>query len=80
MNNFMDVPLASVTALRAEGAVVVVRAILRSECGYAKLSPTALTISSRLIIADGGIAAEVNVPPKQLTGHDLYRRFGKVSI
>lgn len=43
--------------------MVVVRAILRSECGYAKLSPTVLTISSRLTIADGGIDAEVNAPP-----------------
>lgn len=80
MNNLIDVPIASVTALTAERAVVVVRAILRSECGYVKLSPTVLTISSRLTIADGGIAADVNIPPDQLTGHDLYRRLGKVSI
>jgi len=63
MNNLLDVPLAAVTALTPEHAVVVVRAVLRSECGYAKLSPTVLTISSRLTIADGGIDAEVNVPP-----------------
>lgn len=63
MNNLLDVPIAAVTALTPERAVVVMRAILRSECGYAKLSPTVLTISSRLTIADGGIDAEVNVPP-----------------
>ncbi len=63
MNNLLDVPLAAVTALTPERAVDVMRAILRSECGYAKLSPTVLTISSRLTIADGGIDAEVNAPP-----------------
>ncbi|AJP48077.1 hypothetical protein PG1C_05585 [Rugosibacter aromaticivorans] len=63
MNNLLDVPIAAVTALTPERAVVVMRAILRSECGYAKLRPTVLTISSRLTIADGGIDAEVNVPP-----------------
>lgn len=63
MNNLLDVPIASVTALTSERAVVVMRAILRAECGYAKLTPAALTISSRLTIADGGIDAEVNSPP-----------------
>jgi len=63
MNNLLDVPIAAVTALTPERSVVVLRAILRSECGYAKLSPTVLTISSRLTIADGGIDAEVNVRP-----------------
>lgn len=63
MNNLLDVPIAAVTALTPERAVVVMRAILRSECGYVKLSPTVLTISSRLTVADGGIDAEVNVPP-----------------
>ena len=62
MNNLLDVPIAAVTALTPERAVVVMRAILRSECGYSKLSPTVLTISSRLTIADGGIDAEINVP------------------
>ena len=62
MNNLLDVPIASVTALTSERAVAVVRAILRSECGYARLSPSVLTISTRLTIADGGIDAEVNVP------------------
>ncbi len=62
MNNLLDIQIASVTALTSERAVVVMRAILRSECGYAKLSPTVLTISSRLTIADGGIDAEINAP------------------
>ena len=42
--------------------MAVVRAILRAECDYAKLSPAVLTISSRLTIADGGIDAEINAP------------------
>jgi hypothetical protein len=62
MNYLLDIPIASVIALTAEQAVVVMRAILRAECGYAKLPPTSLTISSRLTIADGGIDAEVNPP------------------
>ena len=62
MNNLLDVPIASVTALTIEQSVAVVRAILRAECDYAKLSPAVLTISSRLTIADGGIDAEINAP------------------
>ena len=64
MNGLLDVPVASVIALTAENAVAVMRAILRAECGYAKISPTSLTISSRLTIADGGIDAEINPPPE----------------
>lgn len=63
MNNLLDVPITSVTDITAERAVVVMRTILRSECGYAKLTPSVLTISSRLTVADGGIDAEINVPP-----------------
>lgn len=60
MKNLLDVPVASIIALTADRAVEVVRAILRSECHYAKLGPQALTISSRLNIADGGIDAEIS--------------------
>ncbi|MCW5649732.1 MAG: hypothetical protein KIS62_08305 [Ramlibacter sp.] len=62
MNSLLDVPVTTVTSLSAERAVVLSRAILRAECGYSRLSPAALTISSRLTVADGGIDAEVNVP------------------
>lgn len=62
MNNLLDVPIAAVTELTPERAVSVIRVILRSECGYSKLSPAVLTISSRLTTADGGIDAEINVP------------------
>ena len=75
MNNLIDVPIASVTALTPEHAVVVIRAILRSECGYAKLSPTVLTISIRLTIADGGIDAEINLPPEHTIPADSLLRF-----
>ena len=62
MNSLFTVPIISVTNLSSERAVDVIRSILRAECNYAKLSPTGLTISGRLTIADGGIDAEVNVP------------------
>lgn len=62
MNNLLTIPIQSVIELSSERAVSVARAILRAECGYAKLSPSALTISSRLTIADGGIDAEIRVP------------------
>jgi len=62
MNSLLALPLATVTSLSSEGAVTVIRSILRAECGYSKIGPSALTISSRLTIADGGIDAEVNTP------------------
>lgn len=62
MGNLLEVPVTSVTALTPERAVIVMRAILQAECGYAKISPAVLTISSRLTVPDGGIDAEVSVP------------------
>lgn len=62
MNILWDVPITSIIALTPEHAVVVMRAILRAECGYAKIGPAALTISDRLTVADGGIDAEINPP------------------
>lgn len=62
MNSLWDVPISSVTTLTPEHAVVVMRAMLRAECGYAKTSPTVLTISDRLNVPDGGIDAEINSP------------------
>jgi hypothetical protein len=74
MNNLMEVPIASVTALTSERAVAVLRAILRAECGYAALSPSVLTISSRLTVADGGIDAQVDVAPEtNIPGDCLFR-------
>lgn len=76
MNSILDVPILSVTTLTSERAVAVMRAILRAECGYAKLSPNVLTISSRLTIADGGIDAEINVPPGITVPGDCIFRLG----
>jgi hypothetical protein len=60
MLGLIDVPIAAITSLTAETAVTVIRGTLRSECRYSGLSPTALTVSGRLTIADGGIDANVN--------------------
>ena len=76
MKNFLDVSIAAVTGLTSESAVVVVRAILRCECGYAKLSPSALTISSRLTTADGGIDAEIRVPTGVMVPSDCFFQSG----
>lgn len=76
MNNLLDLPISSVVSLSAERAVSVVRAILRAECGYAKLAPSALTISSRLTVADGGIDAEVNTPAGTVIPADCMFQFG----
>ena len=62
MNKFLDVPVTSVIALTSERLVEITRAILRSECHYAKLNSSALTISGQLTTPDGGVDAEVNVP------------------
>jgi len=62
MTNILDVSISSVTELSAERSIEIVRALLRAECHYAKLSPSALTISSRLTAPDGGIDAEVKAP------------------
>lgn len=69
MNGLISIPIAAITSLTAESAVTVIRSVLRAECRYAGLSPTALTVSGRLTISDGGIDADVNttlgqpVPP-----------------
>ena len=70
MNTILEVPITSVTELTPERAVVVIRAILRCECSSVKVSPTALTISSRLTVKDGGVDAEVNVPAESIVSTD----------
>jgi len=74
VNSLWNVPITSVTALTPEHAIVAIRAILRAECGYAKISPAALTISDRLTVADGGIDAEVNPPPGYVVPADCIFR------
>lgn len=60
MNGLINVPIAAITSLTAEAAVIVIRDTLRAECRYSRLGPTVLTVSSRLTVADGGIDAEVD--------------------
>ncbi len=62
MNDFLEIPLESVIRLTPERAVSIIRVLLRAECRYCGLGPDALTISSRITIADGGIDAQVEVP------------------
>jgi len=76
MNNLWAVPISSVVSLSPERAVTITRAILRSECTYAKLGPSALTISDKLMTPDGGIDAEVNVPQGHKILTDCIFQFG----
>lgn len=70
MNSLWKVPTSSVISLSPERAVSIVRAILRSECAYLKLGPSALTISEKLMTPDGGIDAEVSTPKEHKIPED----------
>lgn len=63
MSQLIRVPVSTVISLTAERAVDLITGILKAESNYAKLNPAVVTISSRLTVADGGIDAEINVPP-----------------
>lgn len=76
MATIVEVPISAITALSAEQAVTFVRTLLRAECGYAKASPAALTISSRLTTADGGIDAEISLAPQAPAQSDSLLREG----
>lgn len=76
VNILWDVPTTSIISLTPERAVVVMRAIFRAECGYAKIGPAALTISGRLTVADGGIDAEISSPPDLVVPADCIFRSG----
>ena len=80
MNSLWDVPIESVVTLTPERAVDVIRATLRAECGYGKLSPSALTISNQLMAADGGIDAEINVPNGHTVPTDCIFQSGLTGI
>ena len=62
MNSLFEVSVNAITKLSPESAVNLMRAFFRSECRYAKLSPSVLTLSSQLMTADGGIDAQIDVP------------------
>ena len=76
MNSLWTVPVSSVVSLSPERSVTIIRAIFRSECGYAKLGPSALTISGRLMTPDGGIDAEINVPNEHVIPPDCIFQCG----
>ena len=76
MKSLWSVPISSVVSLSPEGAVNLTRAILRTECGYAKLGPSALIISDRLMTPDGGIDAEINATQLQTIPQDYIFRSG----
>lgn len=59
MVGLVSTPLSSITLLSAERALSLLRSILRAECRYAKLSPSVLTLSEKINIADGGIDAQI---------------------
>ena len=80
MRGLLDVPLNSVIALSVERAVLVVRAILRAECHYAKVSPAALTISAEISVADGGVDAQIDVPIDGVLPSDCIFRSGLTGI
>ena len=60
MSSLINITITSITSLSAEAALILVRSILRAECRYSKLSPSVLTLSERLTVADGGIDAQVS--------------------
>ncbi|MBR7800879.1 hypothetical protein [Undibacterium fentianense] len=70
MTFLQKIPLQAVISLSAEMAVDVLRQVFRAECAYAKLSPSVLTISSRLNTPDGGIDAEICTPDDFDTPND----------
>jgi hypothetical protein len=76
MSSLIDIPIDLITALSPERAVKLVRTIFRAECGYAKLNPSNLTISSRLTVADGGIDAEINTPAEHVVPTDCFFQTG----
>ena len=63
MKGLIEIPIQLITSLSSELAVKIIRDALRAECRYSRLTPSALTISCRLTVADGGIDAEVNSEP-----------------
>lgn len=76
MNNLWDVPISSVLSLSPERSIAVIRAIFRAECRYAKLGPSGLTISDRIMTPDGGIDAEISAAQGQVIPADCIFQSG----
>ncbi len=80
MTTLFTAPVTAITSLTSERAVEVVRALLRAECQHAKLTPSALTLSSRLTVADGGIDAEIICDPECSIPADCFFRSGLTGV
>lgn len=80
MSQLISVPVSTIVALTAERAVELMTGILKAESTYAKLNPAVVTISSRLTVADGGIDAEVDVPPDAQMPADCFFASGLTGI
>lgn len=80
MSPLISVPVSTVVALTAERAVEVMTGILKAESAYAKLNPAVVTISSRLTVADGGIDAQIDVPPDAQVPADCFFAAGLTGI
>ena len=80
MNKLLSVPISTIVALTAERAVGMMTTILKAESAYAKLNPAVVTISSRLTVSDGGIDAEVDVPPDAQIPADCFFAAGLTGI
>jgi len=76
MDSIINVPIESVIALTADKAVNLMRDIFRSECRYANLGPSALTISSTLTTPDGGIDSQIKTPKNHIVPKDCIFRNG----
>lgn len=60
MSSLISIPIGLITSLSAENALIIMRNVFRAECRYCKLSPSTLTLSEKLNVADGGIDAQVD--------------------
>lgn len=80
MSQLIRVPASTVVSLTAERAVELMTGILKAESNYAKLNPAVVTISSRLAVADGGIDAEIDVPPDAQIPADCFFAAGLTGI
>ncbi len=80
MSQLIPVPVSTVVSLTAERAVELMTGILKAESNYAKLNPAVVTISSRLTVADGGIDAEIDVPPDTQIPADCFFAAGLTGI
>lgn len=70
MTGLFDVPIRVIQQISPENSVRLIHALLHAELRYARLSPSELTISERLTVADGGIDAEIDATAAQQVPSD----------